>query len=129
VNPKGLEVVDYELCKDITWMLCVLVVVIVIVVFADTSFWSQGERYNGCARGDVLCDRRPLWRARRRRAQAGRRYAGRDIGEQKEEYIDLVVAHRIAEQFHAFMEGLRDALRVFDEHELDKCGVTWLLLL
>ncbi len=138
MNPRDLEVVDYELCdyelcKDLTWMLCVLVVVIVIVVFADTSFWSRGERYNGCARRVVLCDRRPPWRTHRHRARAWQRYAGRDRGEQKEEYVDLVMAHRIAEQFHAFMDGLRDALaqdplRVFDDHELEKYDVMWLLL-
>jgi E3 ubiquitin-protein ligase NEDD4 len=46
----------------------------------------------------------------------------------KDAYVDLVVAHRIAgritEQFRAFMEGLGDVLpldllRVFDEHELE----------
>jgi E3 ubiquitin-protein ligase NEDD4 len=46
----------------------------------------------------------------------------------KDEYVDLVVTHqiegRIKEQFHAFMEGLGDVLRldllcVFDEHELE----------
>ena len=46
----------------------------------------------------------------------------------KDEYVDLVVVHRIAggirEQFQAFMQGLKDVLpldllRVFDEHELD----------
>jgi E3 ubiquitin-protein ligase NEDD4 len=46
----------------------------------------------------------------------------------KEEYVELVVSHRIAgrisEQFRAFMEGLGDVLpldllRVFDEHELE----------
>ena len=53
----------------------------------------------------------------------------------KDEYVDLVVVHRIAggikEQFQAFMQGLNDVLpldllRVFDEHELDLliCGTT-----
>ena len=46
----------------------------------------------------------------------------------KQEYVELVVSHRIAgrisEQFRAFMEGLGDVLpldllRVFDEHELE----------
>jgi hypothetical protein len=46
----------------------------------------------------------------------------------KEQYVDLVVAHwiagRITAQFRAFMEGLGDVLpldllRVFDEHELE----------
>ena len=46
----------------------------------------------------------------------------------KDQYVDLVVAHRIvgriAPQFRAFMERLRDVLprdllRVFDEHELE----------
>jgi E3 ubiquitin-protein ligase NEDD4 len=55
--------------------------------------------------------------------------ATQDVTEaNKEEYVDLVVAHRIAgritEQFRAFMEGLGDVLpldllRVFDEHELE----------
>ena len=46
----------------------------------------------------------------------------------KDQYVDLVVTHRIAgriaAQFRAFMEGLGDVLpldllRVFDEHELE----------
>ena len=41
----------------------------------------------------------------------------------KEEYIDLVVVHRIAgritEQFRAFMERFRDVLGMFYEHELE----------
>jgi len=45
VNLKDLEAVDYGLYKDLTWMLCVLIV----VVAADASL-SQGEHYNGCAR-------------------------------------------------------------------------------
>ena len=52
--------------------------------------------------------------------------AAQDITEaNKEEYVDLVVAHRIAArvmgQFHAFIEGFGDVLpldllRVSDEH-------------
>jgi hypothetical protein len=54
--------------------------------------------------------------------------ATQDVTEvNKEEYVDLAIAHRIAgritEQFRAFMEGLGDVLpldlRVFDEHELE----------
>ncbi|KAH8984547.1 hypothetical protein EDB86DRAFT_141768 [Lactarius hatsudake] len=77
----------------------------------------------GRARRDLLCDGRSLWRARHRRAQAGRRHARRTEAN-KEEYVNLVVAHRITGQFHAFMKGLGDVLpldllRVFDEHELE----------
>ena len=55
--------------------------------------------------------------------------ATQDVREaNKDQYVDLVVAHRIAgriaAQFRAFMEGLGDVLpldllRVFDEHELE----------
>ena len=55
--------------------------------------------------------------------------ANQDVTESnKDEYVDLVVAHwiagRIEEQFHAFMGGLSDVLpldllRVFEEHELE----------
>jgi E3 ubiquitin-protein ligase NEDD4 len=55
--------------------------------------------------------------------------ASQDVTESnKEQCVDLVVAHRIAgrvtAQFRAFMEGLGDVLpldllRVFDEHELE----------
>src|SRR6266702_5488007 len=42
----------------------------------------------------------------------------------KEEYVNLVVAHRIVKQFHAFMEELGDVLpldllHAFGEHELE----------
>src|SRR6266702_1710406 len=42
----------------------------------------------------------------------------------REEYVDLVVVHQIAKQFHVFMEELRDVLPldllcVFGEHELE----------
>jgi len=30
VNLKGLEAVDYRLYKDLTWMLCVLIVVVMV---------------------------------------------------------------------------------------------------
>jgi len=33
VNLKDLEAVDYELYKGLTWMSCVLIVVVVVVVF------------------------------------------------------------------------------------------------
>jgi E3 ubiquitin-protein ligase NEDD4 len=55
--------------------------------------------------------------------------ASQDMTEtNKEQYIDLIVAHRITgritAQFRAFMEGLGnvlplDLLHVFDEHELE----------
>ena len=87
VKLKGPEAVDYELCKDLTWMLCVPIVAAVAVL--DTS---QGERHNGWALGDVLCDGRPLWRVCRRQAPAYRRYTRAN----KDQYANLIIAHRMA---------------------------------
>ncbi len=40
MNLKDLEAVDYELYKGLTWMLCVLAVVVVVVVFGWWIFLS-----------------------------------------------------------------------------------------
>jgi len=103
-------------------MWCVLIVVILIVVFADASFRSQGERCNG-----VLDETFSVTEDRfgEHVIVEVRPGATQDVMEvNNEEYVDLFVAHQIAEQFHE-REGLRDALlldlwRVFDEHELEK---------
>src|SRR6266702_2602656 len=56
---------------------------------------------------------------------SGRAGATQDVTEgNQEEYIDLIVAHRITGQFRAFTEGLGcglllDLLRVCDKHELE----------
>ena len=41
VNPTDLNTGDYELHKDLTWILCVLIVV--VVVFGCRLFLSQGS--------------------------------------------------------------------------------------
>jgi hypothetical protein len=45
VNPKDLEAVNGELYKNLTWMLCVLIVVIMIVV--DSSFRHRENNITG----------------------------------------------------------------------------------
>jgi E3 ubiquitin-protein ligase NEDD4 len=113
VNLKDLEAVDYELYKGLAWMLYVLIAVVVLL--ADASFRQR--------RRDVLRDGRPLWRARRCRSQAGRRYTRRNGGEQRGTR-DLLVVHRIAGRIleHALMEGLGgvlplDLLYMTGEHD------------
>jgi E3 ubiquitin-protein ligase NEDD4 len=127
VNLKDLEAVDYELYKGLNWMLYVVKSAVGIEsdqtelsIFRDNditdvleeSFSVTEDRFGE----HVIVE-----------LKAG----GADIPvteANKEEYVDLVVSHRIAgrisEQFRAFMEGLGDVLpldllRVFDEHELE----------
>ncbi|KAH8977835.1 HECT-domain-containing protein [Lactarius akahatsu] len=107
VNMKDLEAVDYELYKGLTWMLENPITGVLEETFSVTE-----DRFGE----HVIVELRP----------GG---AAQDVTEaNKEEYVDLVVAHRIAGriagQFRAFMEGLGDVLpldllRVFDEHELE----------
>ncbi|KAH8990413.1 hypothetical protein EDB86DRAFT_3191456 [Lactarius hatsudake] len=107
VNMKDLEAVDYELYKGLTWMLENPITGVLEETFSVTE-----DRFGE----HVIVELRP----------GG---AAQDVTEaNKEEYVDLVVAHRIAgriaAQFRAFMEGLGDVLpldllRVFDEHELE----------
>ncbi|KAI9454451.1 HECT-domain-containing protein [Lactarius psammicola] len=107
VNIKDLEAVDYELYKGLTWMFENDITGVLEETFSVTE-----DRFGE----HVVVELRP----------GG---ASQDVTEaNKEEYVDLVVAHRIAgriaEQFRAFMEGLGDVLpldllRVFDEHELE----------
>jgi E3 ubiquitin-protein ligase NEDD4 len=98
--------------------------IVVVVVLADTSFLQRENNITGVIDetfsvtedcfGEHLVGLRP----------GG---ATQDVtSANKEEYVDLVVAHRIAgrvaEQFCAFIEGLGDVLlldllRVFDKHE------------
>ncbi|KAF8469823.1 HECT-domain-containing protein [Russula ochroleuca] len=107
VNLKDLEAVDYELYKGLTWMLDNDITDVL-----EESFSVTEDRFGE----HVIVE-----------LKAG----GADLPvteANKEEYVDLVVSHRIAgrisEQFRAFMEGLGDVLpldllRVFDEHELE----------
>ncbi|KAN0132216.1 hypothetical protein V8E53_009982 [Lactarius tabidus] len=123
VNLKDLEAVDYELFKGLTWMLCVFNIRFRrtltplfrendITDVLEETFSVIEDRFGE----HVVVDLRP----------GG---SSQDVTESnKDAYVDLVVAHRIAgritEQFRAFMEGLGDVLpldllRVFDEHELE----------
>jgi E3 ubiquitin-protein ligase NEDD4 len=123
VNLKDLEAVDYELYKGLTWMLCVCIRISSsslinssrendITDVLEETFSVTEDRFGE----HVVVDLRP----------GG---SSQDVTESnKDAYVDLVVAHRIAgritEQFRAFMEGLGDVLpldllRVFDEHELE----------
>ncbi|KAN0132131.1 hypothetical protein V8E53_010050 [Lactarius tabidus] len=107
VNLKDLEGVDYELYKGLTWML-----ENEITGTLEETFSVTEDRFGE----HVVIDLRP----------GG---SSQDVTESnKEEYVALVVAHRIAgriaKQFRAFMEGLSDVLpldllRAFDEHELE----------
>jgi len=107
VNLKDLEAVDYELYKSLTRSLCVLIVT-VVVLLADASLSGRtnimgvfDETFSvteDCFSEHVVVELMPGGTAQ-------------DVTEvNKEEYVDLVVAHRIAEQFRAFMEGLGDML-------------------
>ena len=129
VNIKDLEAVDYELYKGLTWMLCVIINPVEtrlswielncpfirdndITDVLEESFSVTEDRFGEL----VIVELKP---------------GGADVPVtelNKEEYVELVVSHRIAgrikEQFRAFMEGLGDVLpldllRVFDEHELE----------
>jgi E3 ubiquitin-protein ligase NEDD4 len=79
VNLKDLEAVDYELFKGLTWMLCVRI----RLTRRSYLMLSQGKRHNGRARRNVLRDRRPLRRARRRRSASRRLLARRHRIEQR----------------------------------------------
>ncbi len=106
-------------------MLCV--VIVVVVVLADTSFCHKENDIIGVLDktfsvtedcfGEhlvvvvVVVGLRPG-------------AAAQDVTEVNKKDVDLVVAHRIAEQSRVFLEGLGDVppldlLRVFDEHELE----------
>ena len=127
VNLKDLEAVDYELYKGLTWMLCVhtsrricCVITELLSFFRENDITDVLEETFSVTEDrfgeHVIVDLRP----------GG---SSQDVTESnKDAYVDLVVAHRIAgritEQFRAFMEGLGDVLpldllRVFDEHELE----------
>ena len=127
VNLKDLEAVDYELYKGLTWMLCVhtsrricCVITELLSFFRENDITDVLEETFSVTEDrfgeHVIVDLRP----------GG---SSQDVTEtNKDAYVDLVVAHRIAgritEQFRAFMEGLGDVLpldllRVFDEHELE----------
>ncbi|KAN0132225.1 hypothetical protein V8E53_009991 [Lactarius tabidus] len=114
VHLKDLGAVDYELYKGLVWMLEHDVTNVFKKTFSVTE-----DRFGE----QVVVELRP----------GG---ASQVVTESnKDEYVDLVVAHRIegriTEQFNAFMEGLGDVLpldllRVFDEDELELliCGTT-----
>ena len=124
VNLKDLEAVDYELYKGLTWMLCVVNGAIGIDL--NSPFFRDNDIT------DVLEESFSVTEDRfGEHVIVELKAGGADLPVtevNKEEYVDLVVAHRIAgrisEQFRAFMEGLGDVLpldllRVFDEHELE----------
>ncbi|KAI0294622.1 hypothetical protein B0F90DRAFT_1890995, partial [Multifurca ochricompacta] len=107
VNLKDLEAVDYDLHKGLTWMLDNDITDVL-----EETFSVMEDRFGE----HVVVELKPDG-------------AQQTVTEaDKEEYVELVVAHRIAgriaEQFRAFMEGLSDVipldlLRVFDEHQLE----------
>ena len=127
VNLKDLEAVDGELYKSLTWMLCVLIVVVVFVIVADASFRHRENSITGVLEEtfSVMEDRFGEHVVVELRPGG----ATQDVTEaNKKQYVDLVAVHRItgriAEQFRALMEGLGDVLplsllRAFDEHELE----------
>jgi len=107
-------------------MLCVLIVAVVVVVLADTSFCHKENDIMGVFDKTISMTDDHFGE----HVVVGLRPGGaaQDVMEANKEDVDLVVAHRIAgriaEQFRAFMEGLGDGLsldllRVFDEHELE----------
>ncbi|KAH9954579.1 hypothetical protein BC827DRAFT_1379414 [Russula dissimulans] len=107
VNLKDLEAVDYELYKGLTWMLDNDITDVL-----EESFCVTEDRFGE----HVVVDLKP----------GGANLPVTETN--KEEYVELVVTHRIAgrisEQFRAFRDGLGDVLpldllRVFDEHELE----------
>jgi E3 ubiquitin-protein ligase NEDD4 len=127
VNLKDLEAVDYELYKGLNWMLCVVKSAVGIESDrTELSFFRDNDIT------DVLEESFSVTEDRfGEHVIVELKAGGADIPvteANKEEYVDLVVSHRIAgrisEQFRAFMEGLGDVLpldllRVFDEHELE----------
>ncbi|SRR6266702_2447262 len=104
-------------------MLCV--VIVVAVVLADTSFCHKENDIIGvldktfsvtedCFGEHVIVGLRPG-------------AAAQDVTEANKKDVDFVVAHRIAEQSRARLEGLGDVLpldllHMFDEHELELLG-------
>ncbi|KAI9508971.1 hypothetical protein F5148DRAFT_822211 [Russula earlei] len=107
VNLKDLEAIDYELYKGLNWMLDHDITDVL-----EESFSVTEDRFGEL----VTVDLKP----------GGANLPVTETN--KEEYVELVVSHRIAgrisEQFRAFLEGLGDVLpldllRVFDEHELE----------
>ena len=127
VNLKDLEAVDYELYKGLNWMLCVVKSAVGVESDrTELSFFRDNDIT------DVLEESFSVTEDRfGEHVIVELKAGGADIPvteANKEEYVDLVVSHRIAgrisEQFRAFMEGLGDVLpldllRVFDEHELE----------
>ena len=107
-------------------MLCVLIVVVVVVVFADTPFCHKENDVMSVFDKTISVTEDRFGE----HVVVGLRLGGaaQDVTEANKEDVDPVVVHRIArriaEQFHAFMEEVGDVLpldllRVFDEHELE----------
>ncbi|KAI9433079.1 hypothetical protein BJY52DRAFT_1198885 [Lactarius psammicola] len=123
VNPTDLNTGDYELHKDLTWILCVLIVV--VVVLADTSFCHKGNDVMGVF--DKTFSVTEVHFGKHVVIGLRQGAAAQDVTKANKKDVGLVAAHRIAgriaEQFHAFMERLGDVLldllRVLDEHELE----------
>ncbi len=106
--------------------MCVLIVVVVVMVLADTPFCYKENDVMGVFDKMISVTEDRFGE----HVVVGLRLGGaaQDVTEANKEGVDPVVAHRIAgriaEQFHAFMEEVgdvlpRDLLRVFDEHELE----------
>ncbi|KAI9453799.1 hypothetical protein BJY52DRAFT_1189367 [Lactarius psammicola] len=122
VHPKDLDTGDYKLYNDLTWMLGVLIVMVVVVVLAETSFCHKENDIKGVLNKTFSVTEDHFGEHVTRLRPGG---AAQDDTKANEVDVNLVVSHQItgqfAEQFHAFMERLGDMLldllRVSDNHQ------------